>query len=67
MASANILCGSLVSSTSQYPSNIVLIWDTVTSFGLKPFKSEFIDYVRCNTPLKDATKVNTVIVIEKKS
>ena len=28
-----------------------------------PFKSKFIDYVNCNIPVKDVTKVNTVIGI----
>ena len=47
--SANILCGRLGSSTYQDPYTTVLIWDTGVSFGLTPFKSEFIDYVKCNT------------------
>ena len=45
----------------------MLIWDTGTSFGLTPFNSEFIYYVKCNTPVKDATKYNTVIGIGKKT
>ena len=63
MASANILCGRLGSSTSHDPHTNVLIWDTGTSFGLTPFKSEFIYYVKCNTPVKDVTKFNTAIGI----
>ena len=41
----------------------MLIWDTGASFGLTPFKSDFIGYVKCNNPLKDDTKDNTVIGI----
>ena len=29
---------------------------------MAPFKSDLVDYVKCNIPLKDVTKVNTVIV-----
>ena len=63
MTSANILCGRLCSSTSQDPHTNVLIWDTGASFGLTPFKSDFISYVKCNTPVKDFTYDNTVIGI----
>ena len=41
----------------------MLIWDTGSSFGFVPFKNYFIDYVKRNTPVKDVTKVNTVIGI----
>ena len=61
MASANILCGRLGSSTSQDPRTTVIIWDTGTSFVLTTSNSDFIDYMKCNTPLKDVTEVNTVI------
>jgi hypothetical protein len=40
--------------------NLVLIWDTGTSYGLTPFRSDFIDYVKCEIPVRDVTKVNTV-------
>ena len=66
MARKNILCGRLGSSTSQDPRTTVLIWDTGASFGFTPFKSDFIDYVRCNNPVKDVTKENTVIGIGTK-
>ena len=52
MASANILCGCLGSSTSQDTRTNVLIWDTGASFGFTPFKSDFIDYVNYNNPVK---------------
>ena len=63
VARVNVLCVCLVSSTYQDPHHTVLICDTGTSFGLKPFKSYFIDYVNFNIPVKDITKVNTVIGI----
>lgn len=43
--------------------NTVLIWDTGASFGLTPFRSDFIDYVEADIPVKDVTKVNRVIGI----
>ena len=42
---------------------MVLAWDTGASYGLTPFRSDFVDYVECNIPVKDVTKVNTVIGI----
>ena len=45
------------------PKTLMLIWDTGASFGLTPFRSDFIDYVPCNIPVKDVTKVNRVIGI----
>jgi hypothetical protein len=40
---------------------MLLSWDTGASFGLTPFKADFIDYVECDIPVKDVTKVNKVI------
>ena len=40
-----------------------LVWDTGASYGLKPFRSDFIDYVDCDIPVKYATKVNRFIGI----
>ena len=42
---------------------MVLVWDTGASYGLTPSRSYFIDYVRCDIPVKDVTKVNRVIGI----
>ncbi len=42
---------------------MIFIWDTGASFGLTPFRSNFIDYVQCDIPVKDVTKVNRVIGI----
>jgi hypothetical protein len=45
------------------PCTLILIWDTGASFGLSPFRSDFIDYVECDIPVRDVTKVNKVIGI----
>ena len=42
---------------------MMLAWDTGASYGLTPFKSNFIDYVECDIMVKDVTKVNRVIGI----
>ena len=61
MACANILCGHIGYSTSQDTCTTMLIWDTGASFALTSFKSNSIDYVKCNIPVKNVTKVITVI------
>ena len=33
------------------------------SYGLTPFRSDFIDYVKCQIPVRDVTMVNTVVGI----
>jgi hypothetical protein len=45
------------------PRSVILIWDTGASYGLTPFCSDFIDYVECDIPVRDVTKVNKVIGI----
>ena len=40
-----------------------LVWDTGASFGLTPFRADFIDYVECRIPVKDISKTNMVIGI----
>ena len=45
---------------------MMLVWDTGASFVLTPFKSDFVDYVECETPIKDVTKFNKSIGIETK-
>jgi hypothetical protein len=45
------------------PKTTMLIWDTGASFGLTPFISDFIDYVKCKIPVWDVTRVSTVICI----
>ena len=63
MACANVIFGRLSYRTSQDPSINMLIWDTGVSSVFTPFKSKFIDDVKCNIPVKDVTKFNTVIGI----
>ena len=65
----NLLCGQILEN--QVPQNIdrkgprkmILVRDTGDSYELTPFRSDFIDYVECDIPVKDATKLNTVIGI----
>ena len=45
------------------PKSLILIWETGASYGLTPFRSDFIDYVKCEIPVRDVTKVNTVVGI----
>ena len=40
-----------------------LVWDTGASFGLTPFREDFIDYVECNIKVNDIKEENTVIGI----
>ena len=42
---------------------MMLEYFTGTSFGLAPFKADFVDYGECNIPIKDVTKVNKFIGI----
>jgi len=45
------------------PKTLILIWDTGASSGLTPFRSDFIDYVKCEIDVRDITKVNKVVGI----
>ena len=40
-------------STRIYPKSLILIWDTGASFGMTPFRSDFIDYVEADIAVKD--------------
>ena len=42
---------------------MILVWDTGASYGLIPFRSDFIDYLECDILVKYVTKVNRVIGI----
>ena len=42
---------------------IMFIWYTGALFGLNIFRSDFIDYVKADIPVKYVTKVNQVIGI----
>ena len=35
-----------------------LIWDTGVSYGLTPFRNDFVDEVETDVPVKDVTGVN---------
>jgi len=54
---------SFFSTGLQDPKSLILIWDKGASYGLTPFWSDFIDYVKCEIPVRDVTKVNTVVGI----
>jgi hypothetical protein len=55
---------SSFSTCRQDPKSLILNWDTGSSYGLTPFRSDFIDYVKCcEIPFRDVTKVNTVLGI----
>ena len=45
------------------PRKLVLIWDTDNSYGLKVFRSNFIDYEKYDIPVKGATNINSIIGI----
>ncbi len=57
-----LLCGTLemhqAAPDHLNPKTLILIWDTGASAGLTPFGSDFIDYVECETDVRDITKVN---------
>ena len=42
---------------------MVLVWDMGASYGLTLFRSDFIDYVKFDLPVKGVTKVNRAIGI----
>ena len=54
---------TLNASTNIYSKSLILIWDTGASFGLTPFRSDFIDYVEADKSVKAVTKINCVIEI----
>ncbi len=45
------------------PCSLISIWFTGASYELNPFCSDFIDYMECDIPVRDDTKVNKVIRI----
>jgi hypothetical protein len=45
------------------PKNCPLVWDTGASFGLTPFRSDFINYTECSITVNDISRANTVIGI----
>jgi hypothetical protein len=53
-----LICGGRLN-----PRSLILIWDTGASYGLTPFRSDFINFLECDIPVWDVTKVNKVIGI----
>ena len=49
--------------TAKDPRTMMLVWDAGASYGLTPSRSDSIDYVKCDIPVRDVTKVNRVIGI----
>ena len=45
------------------PRKMMLVWNTGDSYGLTPFRSDFIDDVKCYITVKYVTKLNRVIGI----
>ena len=43
--------------------NCPLVWDTGASFGLTPFRGDFLDYVECKITVRNIAHANTVIGI----
>ena len=66
---AALLCGSISENILHHPGErkdprkLILIWDKGASYGLTPFRSNFIDDVKCDILVKGATKTNRVICI----
>jgi len=48
-------CSSF-STGLQDPKSLILIRDMGASYGLTPFRSDFIDYVKCEIPVRDVTR-----------
>ena len=51
------------SGDRKVPRKLILIWDAGASYGLTTFRSNSVDYVQCDIPVKDVTNINTVIGI----
>ena len=47
----------------KYPRKIVLIWNMEASYGLKLFRSYFIDFMKCGIPVNNVTKISRIIFI----
>ena len=60
------LCSVALGSRKDGPSTVMfwscpLVLDTGASFGLTPFRGDFIDYVECSIPVNDIKPTNMVI------
>ena len=47
----------------KYPKSLMFMWYNGDLFGLIPFRSDFINYFRCDFPIKDVMKAKRVVVI----
>ena len=50
-------------SDCKDPRTTILVWYKGASYGLTPFRNDFIDYVKCDLLFLEVTKVNRVIGI----
>ena len=48
---------------NKYPKNLVLVWYKGSLFGFTPFRSDFIDCVKCDIIVKGVKKLNQFIGI----
>ena len=47
-------------SCSSHFKECPLVWDTGSSYGLTPFRGDFIDYEQCNIPVQDISKTYVI-------
>ena len=65
VARMNLLCcqadaARAFHQCSHSMNNTPLVYDTGASYGLTPFRADFIDYQTCDIPVKDISKTNRV-------
>jgi hypothetical protein len=66
VAKATIQRANLFHSADKRATNITfktcpLVWDTGASFGLTPFRGDFIDYTECSITINDIARTNQVV------
>ena len=66
---SELLCRSILdnflhhSGDIKYPRKFILIRNMGSSYGLTPFRSNFVEYVKCDIRAKDVTNINRVVGI----
>ena len=55
--------GNEVQKLSKHFKNCPVVWDTGASYGLTPFRGDFINYEKCRIPVQDISKTNYVVGI----
>ena len=55
--------GSDVPKLQKHFKHCPVVWDTGASYGLTPFRGDFIDYKECSIPVQDISKTNMVVGI----